>query len=105
MVSSRSAAGYRRCASLIRRLKRLHHNNKGKTYRFEQKTRTAKSEWMYRRFQNRRTVRAEFAIYRRTHFFRRQTIDQTHLSDIVIPSTKTKETEKIQNIKNREVLL
>ena len=30
---------------------------------FEQKTRTAKSEWMYRRFQNRRTVRAEFAQF------------------------------------------
>ena len=79
MVSSRSAAGYRRCASLIRRLKRLHHNNKGKTYRFEQKTRTAKSEWMYRRFQNRRTVRAEFAHKNRTMMFGQHFLAALHI--------------------------
>lgn len=46
--------------------------------------------------------KSEMYHYRRTHFFRRLTIDQTYLLDIVIPLTKTKETEKIQNRKNRE---
>mgnify|MGYP000293771980 CR=1 FL=1 len=49
------------------------------------------------------TANLKCIIYRITHFFCRLTIDQTHLSDIVIPSNKNKRNKrKLQNRKNRE---